>query len=172
MKSHTNINTNTDNNHNNDNYNNNNNNNNDNYDNNNNNNNKDNNNNNNKNNSDKNKFKSFDSEFNDVIIIQNTPENETLPTSRYLHNTQHKEKTNRIENMEENHNNNGDKIVNKYENSLHKRKNIDDHRNKNKPRPRPLRLENLLKSFFSEEERDLSCDQCKNPKARAKVSRH
>ena len=32
-----------------------------------------------------------------------------------------------------------------------------------------LRFEDLLKSFFAEEERDLSCDKCKQPGARAKV---
>ena len=33
-----------------------------------------------------------------------------------------------------------------------------------------LRLENLLQSFFAEEDRDLFCDKCKAIDARAKVS--
>ena len=37
------------------------------------------------------------------------------------------------------------------------------------PQPHALRFEDLLKSFFAEEERDLSCDKCKQPGARAKV---
>jgi hypothetical protein len=38
-----------------------------------------------------------------------------------------------------------------------------------KPTQSPLILENLLKSFFAPEERDLSCDECKVQGSRAKV---
>jgi hypothetical protein len=38
-----------------------------------------------------------------------------------------------------------------------------------KPTQSPLILEDLLKSFFAPEERDLSCDECKVQGSRAKV---
>ena len=117
-----------------------------------------NNNTNDKGNSKDNQSNSIDSEVNDVIILPNTPEGKMIPISQYLCNTQDKEKMKTNENLHE--------YGDEHEKSHKKRENLDECRYKKKP----LRLENLLKSFFSEEERDLSCDQCKDPKARAKVS--
>ena len=115
-----------------------------------------------KGNSKKNQSNSINSEVNDVIILPNTPEGKMIPMSQYLCNTEDKEKMKTNENIHEY----GDEHENNHEKSHKKRENLDERRYKKKP----LRLENLLKSFFSEEERDLSCDQCKDPKARAKVS--
>ena len=40
---------------------------------------------------------------------------------------------------------------------------------KKKPYIAPLKLESLLKSFFAEEVRDLSCEKCNFPSSKAKV---
>jgi hypothetical protein len=40
---------------------------------------------------------------------------------------------------------------------------------KKKPYVAPLKLESLLKSFFAEEIRDLSCEKCSYPSSKAKV---
>lgn len=40
---------------------------------------------------------------------------------------------------------------------------------KKKPYVTPLKLESLLKSFFAEEIRDLSCEKCNFPSSKAKV---
>ena len=42
---------------------------------------------------------------------------------------------------------------------------------KKKPSVAPLKLESLLKSFFAEEIRDLSCEKCNFPSSKAKVRR-
>ena len=95
-----------------------------------------NNNTNDKGNSKDNKSNSIDSEVNDVIILPNTPEGKMIPISQYLCNTQDKEKMKTKENLHE--------YGDEHEKSHKKRENLDERRYKKKP----LRLENLLKSFF------------------------